>query len=223
MLYIIVIAMIGIWIYNKIRKKRKIELSEEKKMILKIIYLPSIFFFIITSIASPWKVLRYFVPVCALLFIVIMYYLYKLVQTIGNEKTTNIIMTIVFCAILVSPFIFKLEPELLYREKKEIVDKLSGELNLPVIYFNSENAGFLWNIVLFSKIEESYMPKDMDLTEENIQKIFENKDISSGIIVFINGEQDQQDIIDKMKNFLNFSNSQYINKVNTSDAYYIYN
>ena len=223
LLYIIVIAMIGIWIYNKIRKKGKIELSEEKKMILKIIYLPSIFFFIITSIASPWKVLRYFVPVCALLFIVIMYYLYKLLQTIGNEKTTNIIMTIVFCAILVSPFIFKLEPELLYREKKEIVDKLSGELNLPVIYFNSENAGFLWDIVLFSKIEESYMPKDMELTEKNIQKIFENKDISSGIIVFINGEQDKQDIIDRMKNFLNFSNSEYLNKVNTSDVYYIHN
>ena len=67
------------------------------------------------------------------------------------------------------------------------------------------------------------MPKDTDLTEENIQKIFENKDISSGIIVFINGEQDQQNIIDKVKNSLNFSNSEYINKVNTSDVYYVHN
>lgn len=223
LLYIIIAVIIGILIYNKIRKKGKIEISKEKKMILKIIYLPSIFFFIITAIASPWKVLRYFVPVCALLFIVIIYYLYKLLQTIENEKITNIIMAIVFCAILVSPVIFKLEPELLYREKKETIDKLSGELNLPAIYFNSENAGFLWDIVLFSKINASYMPKDIDFTEENIQKIFENKDISNGIIVFISGEQDHQDMIDKMKNYLNFSNCEYLNRLNTSDIYYIHN
>ena len=223
LLYIIAIAMIGIFIYNKIRRKGKIKLNEENRMILKIIYIPSFFFFIITSIASPWKVLRYFVPVCGLIFIVTIYYLYKLLQTIGNEKITNTIISILFCAILVSPFLFKLEPELLYREKKEVVDKVSRESDLPAIYFDSQNEGFLSDIVLFSKIEESYMPKDVEYTKENIQRIFENKDISNGIIVFINEEKDDNDIINKVENYLNFSNSEHLGRLNSCDAYYIHN
>ena len=79
------------------------------------------------------KVLRYVVPVCGLVFILGIYYLYKLLQTIFKEKITNIIISVFFAMILISPFIFDLEPELLYSDNKEIVQELSEELNLPTI------------------------------------------------------------------------------------------
>ena len=125
--------------------------------------------------------------------------------------------------ILVAPFIFKMEPELLYSDRKEIVQKLSGELNLPSIYlYNSQNGGFLSDILLFSIIDESYIAKNINYTDYNIQKILENKDISKGILIFINEQQDNNTIIDKVKKNLNFTNYEHLQRLTSCDAYYIH-
>ena len=223
LMVIIIVIIIGILIYNKIRKKGMFKISKEKKEVLKIIYIPTAFFFVITAIASPWNVLRYIVPVCGLIFILIIYYLYKLLQTVFSEKIVNILISILFCMILVSPFIFNMEPELLYSDRKEIVQELSGDLNLPTIYLsNSKNWRFLDDILMFSIIDESYVAKDIDYTEDNIQKILQNKDISKGIIIFINEGQDNDTTIDKIKKFLNFTNCEHLNRLTSCDAYYIH-
>ena len=222
LLIIVVAGIVGILIYNRIRKKENFKNSKEKREILKIIYLPTIFFLIITAIASPWKVLRYVVPVCGLVFILGIYYLYKLLKTIFKEKTTNIIICAFFCMLLISPFVFDLEPELLYSDNKEIVQKLGGELNLPTIYlYNSQNGGFLNDILLFAKINESYILKDNTNIEDNLPPILENKDISNGIIIFINYEQDKEDIINKVKETLNFTECKHLKRLTSCDVYYI--
>ena len=116
-----------------------------------------------------------------------------------------------------------MEPELLYTEKKEIVQELSGELNLPTVYFyNSQTAGFLNDILLFSMIDESYIAKDMDCTGENVQKIFENRDVSKGIIIFINDGQDNDEIIDIVEESMNFTNCEHLQRLWCSNVYYIY-
>lgn len=222
LLTIVVVGIIWILIYNKIRKRDNYRESKRKIEILKIIYLPTIFFLLITAIASPWKVLRYVVPVCGLTFILGIYYLYKLLQTIFNEKTINIMMGAFFCMILISPFIFDLEPELLYSDNNEIVQKLGEELNLPTIYlYNSQNGGFLGDILLFTKINESYIAKDIENIEKDVQQILENKDISNGILVFINYEQDKENIINKVKETLDFTECQHLKRLTSCDVYYI--
>ena len=222
LLVIVVAGIIGILVYNKIRKKENFKISKEKREILKIIYLPTIFFLVITAIASPWKVLRYVVPVCGLVFILGIYYLYKLLKTIFKEKTTNIIICAFFCMLLISPFIFDLEPELLYSDNKKIVQELGGELNLPTIYlYNLQNGGFLSDILAFTRINESYILKDDTNIEENISQILENKDISKGIIVFINYEQDKDDIVNRLKETLNFTECKHLKRLISSDVYYI--
>lgn len=222
LMIVIVVIIIGILIYNKICKREGIKISKEKKEILRIIYMPTIFFFIMATIASPWNVLRYIVPVCGLIFILVIYYLYELLQTVCSEKISNILVSILFCMILVLPFIFKLEPELLYNDRKEIVQELSEELNLPSIYlYNSQNGGFLGDILIFSKINESYIAKDIEYTEENIQKILENKDISKGILIFINEEQSDESI-DKIRKIINFTNCEHLQRLTSCDVYYIH-
>ena len=222
-MFIILLIIALILIYNKKYKKGKIKITKENKEVLKIIYIPSIFFFIMATIASPWKVLRYIVPVCGLIFILIIYYLYELIKTIFNEKRSNILISILLCLILITPIIFKMEPELLYKDKKEIVQNLEGNLNLPTIYlFNQANGGFLDDILLFSKIDESYIAKDIDYTENNIRKIFENKDISKGIILFINEKENNDIISNNVKDYLNFTNCEHIQKLNSCDVYYIH-
>ena len=222
LLYIIILIIIGILIYKKIAKKEKLKISKENKEILKTIYIPTIIFFIIATIASPWKVLRYIVPICGLAFILVIYYLYKLLQSISNEKISNILIGILLCITIISPIILKMEPELLYTDKKEIVQKLEGEYNLPTIYlFNSKNGGFLDDILLFSKIDESYIAKNINYSKEEIEKIIEGKDISKGIIIFINERENNEKIINNVKEYLNLKNAEKLKQLNGCDIYFL--
>lgn len=223
LMFVILIITIILFIYNKIRKKDVIKISKEKKDILKIIFIPAIIFFIISSIASPWRVLRYFVSVCGLIFVSLIYFLYRQLQIACSESLCNILMYIIFSMIIISPYVLHLEPELLYLDRGDIVEELSGELNLPTLYlYNSQSGGFLNDILLFSMIDESYIAKDIKCTEENIQKIFENKDISNGIILFINEGQDNEKLVNTVESSLKFKNSNYIKKLTICDVYYIY-
>ena len=124
--------------------------------------------------------------------------------------------------IIISPYVLHLEPELLYSDTGDIVEELSGALNLPTLYlYNTQSGGFLNDILLFSMIDESYIAKDMKCTEENTQKIFENKDISNGIILFINEGQDNEALVNTVESSLDFTSSNHIKKL-TDVMYTIY-
>lgn len=220
---VIIIIIILLLICNKIQKKSNFKIDKEKKEILKIIAIPSIFFFIITSIASPWKVLRYFVPICGLIFILAIFCLYKILHSRFSEKISNIIICILFCIVLISPTILKLKPELLYDDRKEIVQKISGELNLPTIYFlNYPKNSFLDDIFIFARINDSYIAKDTNYTKEDIQKIFENKDISDGVLVFISKEEEETQLINLIEEALNFTNYESLENLSSCKVYHIY-
>ena len=153
----------------------------------------------------------------------VIYYLYKLLHAVFSEKIGNTIVAILLVIILISPFVFKLQPELWYKDKKEFVEKMSEELNLPTIYvYSSQTLGFLNDILLFSKIDESYIAKDLDCTEENIQEIFEDKDISKGIIVVISDNLDKNNIIETIKDAENFSTFEEVQRLWCSNVYYVH-
>lgn len=196
------------------------EYDKKQKEILRLIYIPALIYFIIVSIASPWNVLRYTSPVCGLIFIFVMYYLYISLKILLGEKKSSILMLVTSVAILIAPIIYKIEPELVYKEKKEIVSRIEEEQNLNMLYiYNSDKSNFLDDILLFTKINESYIAKDLDYTEENIQKILEGKDIQDGLIIFVN-EVDIENL-EKIKEATNLKNVEYLEKLNSCDVYKI--
>ena len=68
-----------------------------------------------------------------------MFKLYSLLKTSFKEKTANTIIIVTLGVMMIAPAIFKIEPEVMFSDKKEIVSKLSNELNVPTIYmFNSD-------------------------------------------------------------------------------------
>ena len=221
---VIILLIIGIWICNKIRKKANFKLDREKKDILVMISIPTIFYFLITSIASPWRVLRYMVAVSGLIFILVIYCLYKQLKNGFSSKVTNIVITMIFCAILISPFGLKLEPELLYADRKEFVQEISGELkNIPTIYlFDSSQNRLFDDILVFSMVDNSYIAKDIEYTEENIQKIFENKALSNGVIILLDQGEKTDEIINTVKNALDLEDSRYLQRLTSCDVYYVY-
>ena len=74
---------------------------------------------------------------------------------------------------------------------------------------------------MFATVDESYVAKDIEYTEDNIRNILENKDISKGIIVFINGGQENDDILAVVKSAMNFESIEYLKRLNACDVYYL--
>ena len=188
----------------------------------KIILAPTLFYFLLVAVASPWIELRYIMPICSLIFIIGIYFAYILLKNIFSERVTNILLSVILISIMISPAIFKIEPEVMFSDKKEIVECLSKELNIPTLYvFYSENNRFLDDIFLFAKLDNSYIAKDLEYTEETINQIFEGKDISKGIIIFINKDDGNEKVLEPLCNTLNFKNVKFLKRMNACNIYYI--
>ena len=278
-LFILVVLILGIIIYKKIKK---IKLIEKNKYIKYILY-PTIFYFLLVAMSAPWIELRYMMPICSIIFILIMYLLIMLLKNIVKEKTLNIIVILIALLMFIMPFIsnqiidisvgkkFKYEQENAYSSKQEIVEKLKSESNIPinifskftdasiddtllfiknfriepeVLYsnkhkitemiekeyknlptlylFNSNNNRFLDDILLFAKINKSYIAKDIECNSQNIKQIMKDKDTSHGILVFINDGQEKDEKIDIIKETFGFEQTTYLQRLNACDLYYIH-
>ena len=278
-LFILVVFILGIIIYKKIKK---IKLIEKNKYIKYILY-PTIFYFLLVAMSAPWIELRYMMPICSIIFILIMYLLIMLLKNIVKEKTLNIIVIVIALLMFIMPFIsnqiidisvgkkFKYEQENAYSSKQEIVEKLKSESNIPinifskftdasiddtllfiknfriepeVLYsnkhkitemiekeyknlptlylFNSNNNRFLDDILLFAKINKSYIAKDIECNSQNIKQLMKDKDTSHGILVFINDGQEKDEKIDIIKETFGFEQTTYLQRLNACDLYYIH-
>lgn len=246
----VLIIILGIIIYTKLKK-----VKIEKNRYVKYIAVPTIIYTILVAIASPWIELRYIMPVCGLIFILVLYVTYMLLK--GKNK----IIIGVFLLMIIMPIItnnvidlvvgqdfkreketsyssktkmaeklksefnlpidmvqkfsnasiedillfikdFKVEPEVLYSNKRDIVEFVSNNNNLPTLYlFNSNNNRFLDDILLLSNINESYIAKDIECNEQNIKEIMQNKDISNGMLIFINDDQNNDELLKKNKKY----------------------
>lgn len=279
---ILIVLLIGIVIIclYKLLKHKKI--LNEKNRYIKYIAIPTLFYFIIVSICSPYIELRYILPISSMIFIIVMYFVYNTLHSIFKEKTTNRIIVSIFLVMFIMVFLsneivaliigkdFRSEKEYLYSNKTELVEKLKSECNLPIdiipkidgipldnvllflkdfkiepqvmysntleimqkvkgelkgvptiYFFNSNNNRFLDDILLFANIEESYIAKDIECSEEKIEEILENKDISNGMLIFINDWQDNENIINTVKKATNMYDVTYLQRLNMCDVYYI--
>ena len=278
-LFILVVFILGIIIYKKIKK---IKLIEKNKYIKYILY-PTIFYFLLVAMSAPWIELRYMMPICSIIFILIMYLLIMLLKNIVKEKTLNIIVILIALLMFIMPFIsnqiidisvgkkfkyeqenaysskqeiveklksksnipinifskftdasiddtllfiknFRIEPEVLYSNKHKITEMIEKEYkNLPTLYlFNSNNNRFLDDILLFAKINKSYIAKDIECNSQNIKQIMKDKDTSNGILVFINDGQEKDEKIEIIKETLGFEQTTYLQRLNACDLYYIH-
>lgn len=218
-LMILITLSVLIIIYQKIKKQK---LLVEKNKYIKLIILPTIFYFFLVAVSAPWIELRYIMPISQLIFVVVIYYLYVLLKNIFSSQDVNKIIIGILAIVLVMPTISKIEPEVMYSSKREIVSKISEQHNVPAIYFfNMENNRFLDDIYLFSILDNSYIARDNEGTVENIKEILQNQNLSNGIFVFINEGQDNDKILEAVVNATDSSTCEWLERLNNSDVYYI--
>ena len=145
-------------------------------------------------------------PVCGLVFILIIYLLENVLENIFNEKNVFRVLAVCLAIILITPIIFKMEPEEEFLDKRDIVEEVQNELNVPTIYmFNSNENRF----------------KDVECTDENINKILNGKDLSNGILVFINGGQNNDEMMEKIKNATGLNEWKWIKGLNACNIYLV--
>lgn len=278
-LIVLILGIISIFIYKLIRHKKVIE---TKNKYVRYIAMPTLFYFIIVSICSPFIELRYILPISQMIFILVIYFVFNMLNTICKEKHRNRIMISIFLGMFIMVFVsnqiidlvigkrfrneqeslysskielvenlknecnlsldyipkingisldnvllyikdFRIEPEVMYSNKMDIMEKIEGELNgIPALYlFNSNNNRFLDDILLFTNIEESYIAKDIECNEENVKEILENKDISNGLLIFINDWQNNDKILKVIQKSINLYHITYVQRLNMCDIYYI--
>ena len=64
-------------------------------------------------------------------------------------------------------------------------------------------------------------PKDVECTDENINKILNGKDLSNGILVFINGGQNNDEMMEKIKNATGLNEWKWIKGLNACNIYLV--
>lgn len=218
LMFMIFIGIVCILIL--IVKKGKIVISvKNKKMIL--IAIPTMIYLIIVASGSPYQEIRYILPICPLIVLMGVYYTKKLLEKLMSQKV--LITTMVLMAVVISilPVIIEFKVEYLYKNLGKFVYSVENEYkNLPTIYvFEKSNNRFMDDIYIFSKIEESYIMDSDRFNKENLIQTLENKDISKGLIVFINEGQNDEFILNSMKGILEFKNVQWIEGLNACNVY----
>ena len=70
-------------------------------------------------------------------------------------------------------------------------------------------------------LDNSYIAKDVECTDENINKILNGKDLSNGILVFINGGQNNDEMMEKIKNATGLNEWKWIKGLNACNIYLV--
>lgn len=222
-LWLIAIFLVGVCIFKLVKNKQITIKVQNEKLLL--IIIPAIIYFLFVAVSSPYTEIRYIIPICNFIFIFVIYELYEVINKIlKEERNSDILISIILILILVMPFKTNAKIDNLYLPRKEIVSQVTEKYGKnPTIYlFNSNQNRFLDDIYMFTKINESYILKVKDASREKVQEILQNKDISNGIMVWVNEGFEKEQYLEMIKNSNNFKNCEHIQRMNACDIYYIY-
>ena len=220
-LVVILMAVIAILIYEFARKK-EITIKVTNKY-LGIIVLPTLVYFIIIAMGTPYKEIRYIMPIIPLLFIIGIYAFKIALEKVFTEKKINIIMIASAIILLVTPIIFRWNITYQYPDMKETVNKMEEKHDTPALYiFNKDCNRFMDDIYLFTKLDKSYIMDSKLANEKEMNKILQGMDIQNGIILFINSNLENDDYIKIILNSTNLEKCEYMKRLNACDVYYLY-
>lgn len=216
-LYIILGLILIFGVYGHIKKK----LSHEKAAAARIVWIPTLFYFLMTAAASPYIELRYIMPISSLIVAAFAYFLYNSLRA-APKKVMCVILAAVSAAYLIIPTAAGDEPETVFSERRDIVEMIGGEYNLPALYWQSSISDrFLDDIYLFSLLDKSYIILDGECSEKTIASIFDGVDTSHGVIVFLNFGQEDYRILSTICSALGLSGFRDLSRLNECSVYYV--
>lgn len=221
-----VVAIILLVYRNKYRKDAKPlkETDEDKIFTLNSLLIPTAFYFILVSVASPWMELRYVEAICINIFALVLYYFYRLLKSVFNSKQAQQIVCVMLALMfVVLPITSRQEPQSMYfKSRGDIVARIEANPEIPAVYsFTSDYNRFLDDILLFSMFEQSYIAKDVEDKIENYEEILKDVDLSKGLYVFVNGGEEYDVAVAGYAKAGGFKLYRKIKSLNACSVYYL--
>ncbi len=221
MLPFILITMFAIMVYA-LKRGKILKVPSQNARDYSLILWPTVIFFLIASVASPFQDLRYIEAVGGLMTIAVLYGLYCLVKMVTNEKNLMRIMAGVMTVLLIMPLIMGLEPNVSYTRMAKLNGFVAEHKSIPTIFlYNPANERILDDLTSFAELDESYVMHHQDYTEENFDKVLAGKDLSRGLIVFANYGDENERYLEVLREATGLENQEYIIRTNSADVYYL--
>lgn len=220
-LFIVILAIALIIVAVKLIKNKKITITVKNRELI-LIGIPTIIYFIIIGLISPYIETRYIMPICPLMLIIVLYGLKVCLEKVLSQRNTFIIINCLFIIMLFTPQIFNIELMYFYKDKTDIVEYIEENQAIPTLYiFNKEQNRFLDDIYMFTKIDNSYILDSKLFNEEKVREVFDGIDIQNGIIVFINGGLENDECLETLTKELECSSYKWIKRMNACDIYLV--
>lgn len=217
----ILIAMFALAIYG-LKHSKSIKDDAQTSENFSLVLWPTVVFFLIASVASPFMDLRYIEPICGLAIIVVLYGLYKLIRMVSSERVTQRIMAALCAAMLILPLPLGIEPNVEYRHMEKLNTFVAKMSDTPAIYlYNPGNERFLDDLIAFTEIDESYIMHHQEYTIENFDRILAGKNLSNGLIVFANYGDGNEQYLKVLREATGLEKQEYIIRTNSADVYYL--
>ncbi len=222
-LFLMILIGIGCVIYaHKRGIKRRIPVFPQEKA-FQTVMLPVACYTLLVALVSPYATLRYFLPVCGLLTVLVVYTFVRLFAGVLKPQTACILLSLLLVLSVTVPAAAGDEPETLFTERREIVSQLKNEYNLPAVYcMRSDCERFLDDVYLFTLLDDSYVTRDPACTEETFREIFAGKDTTGGVLVFLY-EKEEAPFLQTVRDAFGFSECRLLAELNSYRVYYVGN
>lgn len=221
MLPVILIAMFALAIYG-LKRGKILKTGRQEGEAYRLILWPVLVYFVIVAVASPYISLRYVEAICGLMFVVVIWGLYKLLGIVCNEKRRNIIMAVILVVMMVLPIPTKLEPDVMYSRWSEVTGFVEEHKEVPLLYiYDVGNNRFLDDILLFTIAEQSYVMEKSEYTVEDFRQVLEGKSLDDGLVVIANYGYGNQEYLDMLMEAVGLDEQEYVFRLNAADVYYL--
>lgn len=212
-----------------------VDFSVKVNKLIKLILFPMIVYFVLVAKITPYKELRYMMPIISVTMIFIIYITnfvfekvsedyrrdshtninHKKRNSINPGTVSSIALVLIFTFTTISPIFTGKQLDFTFKRMNNVAERVEKISDIPALYvFNENNNRFLDDIYLFTKIDNSYIMRLKNANEENIKKVFDGKDIENGILLICNEGYDREAIIKEVKEALGLKNEELIQNLN---------
>lgn len=198
-LLMVVAVVIGL-AWMAVLRRRQLDAEQGQRERILMMLVPTGFYLVIVAAASPFVALRYIAPVCGSVLMLTVWLLYELGGSFG-EKTRRAVLGVGLAGMVVGPMVFGTKPDVVYTERAVLVEKAQERREAPALYLmkTGEDWAIMNDILLMREFEESYIAQDVGADKEKIREILKGKDLSEGLVVFINDGQENAAVLEAVE------------------------
>ena len=204
LIYAIIILKIAILIKDMI-KNSKHKYRKNKKIV--VIIVPTIIYWLVVTLTSPYTDLRYILPIFIFIWILIVYYLKMELYKLKNKKIAKKIFLLIMI-ITTLTFLIPTGYRYQYISSKEKIENISKYKNIPCIYMyansNVLTNTFVMDLNYVRQFENVYIMDKIIFSTKTLEKKLKGIDTKNGIIIIddeVNAENRAKKIVEEMEEF----------------------